>query len=145
MNVRPHIAGKDGRAAALEHAYTMGEACDLIPMCRRKLQEFLKSHPFYYENGSRKLFQESDIASIRAALRRETEDRRLKDKKKCPSNSSRPALGKPHFGLSAEPTSGSMWTEAQRRLADLQRQSSSPNGKTKLSLVRSRNPESQRS
>jgi hypothetical protein len=66
------------RAITLEPVYTMDEACALVPMCRRKLQEYIKTHPFYYENGSRKIFAESDIAALRAALRRETQDRRLK-------------------------------------------------------------------
>ncbi|MGD0142137.1 MAG: hypothetical protein ABSC92_03170 [Rhizomicrobium sp.] len=47
----------------------MGEAADWLRISRRALQELVKQHPHYYANGRRKLFQESDITALRAALR----------------------------------------------------------------------------
>lgn len=120
-------------ARALEHAFTMDEAAGELRISRRALQDLVKRHEFYYPNGRRKLFTESDISALRAAMRQEAEETR--ERKKCRSNSSGRAPGRPRIGLSGAPTSGSMWTEAQRRLTELRRQSSSGSGKTKSKVV----------
>ena len=89
---------------ALSLAYTMQEAAELLRISRRALQELIKRHAFYYVNGKRKLFEESDILRLRGAMRREAIRRRTT--------------------LSGELTSDGMWIEAQKRLSELRQQNS---------------------
>jgi hypothetical protein len=127
-----------------EQAFTMAEAAELIPMSRRKLQDFVKLHAFYYENGTRKMFLESDIAKIRAVMRKETEERREKEAQ-CLSSSSRHAKAKRRSIPSVGRTSGSMWTEVQRRLTKLRQGDSSDSGKRKSNVVALPGPANPRS
>jgi len=101
---------------ALEQAFTMEEAATLLRISRRNLQEVIKRFPYFYPNGSRKLFTETDIANLRAALRNEAEQERQRNKE-CLSKSSRRAPGKAPTSPFGGRTSGSMWTEVQSRLA----------------------------
>jgi hypothetical protein len=39
----------------------MNEAAARLRVCRRVLQEVIKHHPYYFSNGRRKLFTESDM------------------------------------------------------------------------------------
>lgn len=55
----------------LEKSYTMDEAAAELRICRRKLQDLVARHPHYHTNGRRKLFTESEIAALRAAMRLE--------------------------------------------------------------------------
>lgn len=93
--------------------YTMQEAAERPRICRRNLQELTKRYPFYFSNGRRKLFTENDLAALIAALRNETAE--------CLSNLCRPMKAVRPTSLPAKPISGSMWAEAQRRLAALRR------------------------
>ena len=54
----------------------MDEAAELMRILRRALQELVKRYPFYYPNGKRKLFTESDIENLRTALRQEADPQR---------------------------------------------------------------------
>lgn len=47
----------------------MSEAAKELRISRRALQELIKVHRLYYENGNRKLFTESDIVALRDAMR----------------------------------------------------------------------------
>jgi hypothetical protein len=118
----------------VEASYSMADAAKLVPMCRRKLQDFIKRHPFYYLNGTRKLFTASDINAIRAAMRQEAEEDRERAKQ-CLSSLSRHVRAKRPSIPSVAPTSGPIWTEARRRLTELRQGSSSPSGKTKSNVV----------
>jgi len=109
----------------------MEEAAEALGMCRRNLQDLVKKYPFYYPNGRRKLFEEKDIDALRTALRREAEEER----DQCRSKLSRPEKARRHITASAGRTSGSIWTEAQKRVAELKRQDSSSSGKTKSTVV----------
>lgn len=40
-------------------------------ICRRMLQDLIGRHPYYHANGRRKLFTETELASLRAAMRQE--------------------------------------------------------------------------
>ena len=93
--------------------YTMQEAAERLRICRRNLQELIKRYPFYFPNGRRKLFTENDLAALIAALRNEAAE--------CHSNLRRPVKAVRPTSLPAKPISGSMWAEAQRRLAALRR------------------------
>src|SRR5665213_1920105 len=119
------------RASGLEAIFTMNEAAARLRVCRRVLQEVVKKNPFYFSNGRRKLFTETDLADLVSAMRED---------KPCPSNSFRPANSRRHSGPSEEPTSESMWTEAQRRLVALSPPRLSRSGKTKSSKVPLRAP-----
>ena len=123
---------------ALESAFTMDEAAGVLRISRRSLQDLVKRHHFYYPNGRRKLFTESDITALREAMRREAEEQR--ERNKCPSNSFRRVPGKPLIGRSGARTSGPMWTELQRRLTELRQQGSLSSGKTKSKVVPLPNP-----
>src|SRR5690242_4853903 len=98
----------------------MLEAAKLLRISRRKLQALIKDHPHYYRNGNRKLFEDSDNIALRQAMRRETE-LELQRNEQCRSNLSRRAKTKARVSskrrstASGGPTSGSTWTEAQRR------------------------------
>lgn len=96
---------------------TMDEAAERLRISRRALQEILKDHPFYFQNGRRKLFTEGDIASIIEALR--VNPSRL--------NTPIQSTGKRRRGRFAASTSGPMWEEVQRRVREL-RQQNSPDG-----------------
>ena len=58
-------------------AYTMNEAAAELRISRRNLQELVKDHPYFYSNGSRKLFTDGDIAALIQAMRQEAESCRL--------------------------------------------------------------------
>ena len=91
--------------------YTMQEAAQMLRISRRALQDLIKVHRHYSLNGHKKLFSETDIHTLWEAMR-------------CPSSSSIPAPAKRRSTPSVGRTSGSMWTEVQRRLKEL-RQSNS--------------------
>src|SRR5512146_110976 len=111
----------------------MNQAAVALGISRRALQDLVASHPHYYINGNRKLFEESDIAALRFAMRQMAAEKRAKEKRKpCRLSSSRLGSAKPHSGLFVATTSGSMWTEAQKQLAALRRQKSSANGNPRL-------------
>jgi hypothetical protein len=69
-------------------AFSMSEAADILRISRRVLQELIKEHPYYYPNGNRKLFEESDVVALRAAMRSKTEQDRQR-KEECRLNLSR--------------------------------------------------------
>lgn len=56
---------------ALEKSYTMEEAAAELRICRRMLQDLIGRHPHYHANGRRKLFTETELASLRHAMARE--------------------------------------------------------------------------
>ena len=107
----------------LERAFTMDEAANELRISRRALQELIKRHPFYYQNGCRKLFEETDIANLRLAMRGEAQTDRQRIEE-CRSSSYRRVDRRRRTSRSEAHTSGSIWTEAQSRLAELRRQSS---------------------
>lgn len=109
-------------SGSLELAFNMDEAAKLLRISRRSLQEIVKRHPFYYPNGRRKLFQESDIANLREAMRSEANEDRQRIKT-CLSNLSHRATARRRITPSEGPISGPIWTEAQKRLTALQQQS----------------------
>jgi hypothetical protein len=103
--------------------YTMNEAAARLRVCRRVLQEVIKHHPYYFSNGRRKLFTESDMLALIAAMR--------EDGAVCRSNSFRPEKVSRLIGPFGAPISGPTWNEAQRRLTALRQPKSSSSGKTK--------------
>lgn len=107
--------------------FTMNEAARELRISRRQLQELVKVHRFYYANGRRKLFTEADIVALETAMRSGDQE--------CRSSSSRPARARRRTGTSAAPIAGSLWTEAQRRLADRQRSAGSADGGTGSTVV----------
>jgi excisionase family DNA binding protein len=94
--------------------YTMNEAAARMRISRRALQELIKRHPFYFPNGRRKLFTEDDLANLVAALREDGGARR-----RANSFAHTPEVRAESFKGHIP---GSMWAEAQRRLAALQQQ-----------------------
>jgi predicted DNA-binding protein YlxM (UPF0122 family) len=105
--------------------YSMNEAAALLKICRRALQDLIKDHPFYYLNGRRKLFMEKDVEALRAVMYRKAEE----ETGKCRSNLSRRTLkGGARSIPCGERISGSVWTEAQRRLRALSQANSSRPG-----------------
>lgn len=49
--------------------YSMEQAAAALRISRRKLQTLVKAHPFYADNGGRKLFSEADIKHLWEAMR----------------------------------------------------------------------------
>jgi hypothetical protein len=129
---------------SIEKAYTMDEAAKVLRICRRKLQDLVARHPNYHVNGRRKLFTESEIIALRAAMHQEAEEQRLREEQ-CRLNLSRRARGKVRIGPSVAPITGSIWTEAQRRLTALRQQDSSKLGKRTSNVMPLPGPESRRS
>ncbi|RRY22076.1 DNA-binding protein [Brucella anthropi] len=111
--------------------FSMNEAADRLRIGRRTLQEIIKRHAFYFTVGHKKFFTEKDLDAIVEGLRRET---------KCHSSSSLPVRANRRTTTFAAPTSGSQWTEVQRRLTKLRQQSSSNSGKKKSKQEFSGNP-----
>ena len=107
----------------LERAFTMAEAAALLRISKRALQELIKRHPFYYANGTRKLFQESDIEALRSAMRAKVDNKGL-GASSCLSNSYHLGPVKHRTIRSGGHTSGNMWTAAQKRLSEIRQQNS---------------------
>jgi hypothetical protein len=109
------------QAPKLERAFSMNEAAQILRVSRRKLQDLIKDHPYYYLNGNRKLFTESDILGLREVMRDQIELDRQR-KKECRSSLSIRAPESRRITRSGERISGSMWIEAQKRLSALRLQ-----------------------
>ena len=84
----------------------------------------VKLYPHYYLNGCRKLFEESDIVKLREAMRHGGKERGANQ----PFSSSR---SHHNSGKSKNPPGGSMWAEAQWRVAILRQQKSGSPGNTR--------------
>ena len=108
----------------LEQIYTMTEAACRLRMSRRSLQDLIKAKPFYFRNGARKLFTESDLAALVSALR-----------EPCRSSSSRRVKARRRAGTSGEPTSDAMWTKAQALLNDGSQDRFSTGSRAKSNVV----------
>jgi hypothetical protein len=101
----------------------MAEAAGLLRISRRALQDLVKVHPFYYQNGKRKLFAEEDVLALRTVMREGEE--------KCRSNLSRRiSKGAARSTQSGEHISGSAWTEVLRRARERSQPDCSKHGGT---------------
>lgn len=100
----------------------MKEAAEALRISRRKLQDLIKYHAYYYLNGNRKVFTESDIIALREVMRNmiELDGQR---KEECRLNLSRRAPESRRITRSGERISGSTWIEAQNRLSKLRLES----------------------
>lgn len=56
-------------APSLPVVFTMNEVAARLRISRRALQELVKKHPFYANNGRKKLFAEADIVALWEAMR----------------------------------------------------------------------------
>lgn len=112
---------------ALGKVHTMDEAAAALRISRRALHDIVKRHPFYFLNGSRKLFTASDLVKLTEALR--------PDPTPCRSSSSRPARGSRQTIESGAPTLASAWTKAQAALSKPSRGSSSQRGKPRSNVL----------
>lgn len=112
-------------SALTEAIYTMEEAAARLRISRRTLQELIKDHRFYFSTGRRKLFTEGDIANLIEALREPP----------CRSSSSRRSRVARPIGMSGGRTTGSYWTEAQRRLSELKQRDGSASGNRTSTVV----------
>ncbi|MCL8385808.1 helix-turn-helix domain-containing protein [Xanthobacter aminoxidans] len=102
--------------------FTMEEAAAELRISRRALQDLVKDHPHYAQNGHRKLFSESDIRALWEAMR-------------CHSSSSRPSRAKRRTGTSAEPTSDNTLRRLRERLSKPLPESSSRPARRKSNVV----------
>ncbi|HEU4683677.1 MAG TPA: hypothetical protein VFS39_04175 [Nitrospira sp.] len=119
-----------------ETFHTLEEAAERLRISRRTFQDILKRHPFFFKAGRRKLLTDDDITSISEALRREQE---------CHLNSRTRNRAARRSTASGGHISGSMWTEAQRRLRELRQTNSSGNGKKTSNVALFPGPENRRS
>jgi hypothetical protein len=115
--------------------HTLEETAAQLRKSARWLREWLRRHPtdrhgepFYTPLGRTKLFEDGDVARIRANAREE---------ERCRLDSTRHGQARRRIGRSGVLTSESSWTEAQRLLSDRSPRKCSPNGKLKSSKARS--------
>jgi len=105
----------------------MAEAAAELRVSRRWLQEYIKRIPCCYMlAGHRKLFDEIGLETIRAAMRREAEE-------KCRTNSLPPRRAGRHIGAFADRNSESPLTELLNELNVGKPRKYSPNGARKQS------------
>ena len=121
-------------AVATQEFYTLEETAARFRKTARWLREWLRrrptdryGEPFYTLLGRTKLFDESDVARIRATAREE---------ERCRLNFTHRDRVKRPTGRSEVHTSESMWTEAQKLLSDPLPKKCSANGKPKSSKER---------
>ena len=114
--------------------YTMDEAAGWFRMTRRSFQAIIVRHPFYFNAGRRKLFSESNLLSIRAALEAES----------CRTSSKGPARAVPRSTRFAGRIAESTLTEARVLLTGRRRSESERSGNETPKVVSLPSPESRR-
>jgi hypothetical protein len=63
----------------MDSVYTFAEAAARLRVSTRNFQGIIQRHPFYFKNGKKYLFTETDLIRISDALRSETTLRAIKD------------------------------------------------------------------
>ena len=95
--------------------YTMEEAAAFMKVSRRKMQDLVKTYPFYALNGNRKLFSQAQIEQLYEAMT-------------CRKDHISPSVLAPIGGTSVAPTTaGDPYSNLRKRRTAKSQKPSSPN------------------